>query len=122
MRIRCLLVPTILLAMAFTAVIAPAQDSASVNSGSEATTSSERKVVKQTPPHYPDLARRLSLSGTVKVIAVVAPDGKVKKIEPVGGSPLLVQAAQEAIYQWKFAPAAAESREVVEFHFNPPTQ
>jgi outer membrane biosynthesis protein TonB len=60
----------------------------------------------------------MNLGGTVKVIAVVGPDGSVKRVEPVGGSPLLVQAAQNAVTQWKFA-AGVESRETVELHFTP---
>jgi len=79
---------------------------------------SGRKVVRRVAPQYPDAARRIGLGGTVKVIAVVASDGKVKKVEPVGGSPILVQAAESAIAQWKYAPGA-ESRENVELHFTP---
>jgi len=79
----------------------------------------ERKVVRQTMPRYPEIARRMNLSGTVKVIAVVAPDGKVKSVQPMGGSPVLIQAAQDAVLQWKFAAASAESRQVIELHFNP---
>lgn len=70
-------------------------------------------------PVYPALARQVNLSGTVKVVAVVTPDGKVRTVEPMGGSPILIEAAKEAIVQWKFVPAAAESREVIELHFNP---
>lgn len=70
-------------------------------------------------PRYPEIARRMHLTGTVKVAAVVAPDGKVLKVETLGGSPILVQAAQISLSQWKFAPAAAESREVIEIHFDP---
>lgn len=77
-----------------------------------------RKVVRKVEPHYPELAKRMNLSGTVKVIAVVAQDGAVKKVEPVGGSPILVEAAQSAISQWKFA-AGAESREPIVLHFSP---
>jgi len=77
-----------------------------------------RAVVRRTEPRYPEIARRMNISGTVKVIAVVAPDGKVKSVEAAGGHPLLIQAAQEAISQWKFAPASAESREPIELHFN----
>src|SRR5450432_4135209 len=77
-----------------------------------------RKVVRRVDPQYPQVAKRMNLGGTVKVVAVVAADGSVKKVEPVGGSPLLVQAAQNAITQWKFAPGA-ESRETVELHFTP---
>lgn len=80
---------------------------------------SGRKLVRKVEPRYPELARKMNLGGTVKLIAVVAPDGAVKKVEPVGGSPLLVQAAESAITQWKFAPAGGESRETVELHFTP---
>jgi TonB family protein len=109
MRTRFLAIPVVFF-LALVAVSACAQDSAPP---------SGRKVVRQTMPRYPDLARRLNLEGTVKVMAVVSPDGKVKKVDPVGGSPLLVQAAEEAVSQWKFAPATAESREVIELHFSP---
>lgn len=111
MRTRFLVIPVFLLSLAGVSVCA--QDSS---------TQSGRKVVRQTMPRYPDLARRLNLEGTVKVMAVVSPDGKVKKVDPVGGSPLLVQAAEEAVSQWKFAPASAESREVIELHFSPKDQ
>jgi len=81
--------------------------------------SQARKIVRKTMPIYPALARQINLAGTVKVSAVVAPDGKVKTVEPVGGSPILIEAARAAILQWRFVPAAAESREVIELHFNP---
>jgi membrane protein involved in colicin uptake len=61
----------------------------------------------------------MNIAGTVKVYAIIAPDGTVKSVEPVGGSPLLVQAAQDAISRWKFVPAAGESKELVELHFHP---
>jgi len=78
-----------------------------------------RKLVRKVDPVYPPMAKKINLAGTVKVFAVVAADGTVKSVEPVGGSPLLVQAAQDAIRQWKFVPAAAESKELVELHFHP---
>lgn len=77
-----------------------------------------RKLVRKVEPTYPDVARKLNLGGTVKVIAVVAADGNVQKVEPLGGSPLLVQAAQNAVSRWKYAPGS-ESRETIELHFNP---
>jgi len=54
----------------------------------------------------------------VKVIALVGSNGEVKKVEPVGGSPILLQAAQIAVEKWKYAPGA-ESQESVELRFNP---
>jgi TonB family protein len=84
----------------------------------QSTTDAGRKVVRKVEPRYPDVARRMSLGGTVKVVAVVAADGNVKKVEPVGGSPILVQAAQTAVSQWKYVPGS-ESRETVELQFTP---
>ena len=79
---------------------------------------SRRRVVRKVAPEYPLAAKRIGLGGTVKVVAVVGTDGSVKKVEPVGGSPILMQAAQTAITQWKYAPGA-ESQESVELHFTP---
>jgi TonB family protein len=78
-----------------------------------------RKLVRKVDPVYPPMAKKINLAGTVKVFAIVATDGTVKSVEPVGGSPVLVQAAQDAIRQWRFVPAAAESKELVELHFHP---
>ncbi len=60
----------------------------------------------------------MNLGGTVRVVAVVASDGEVKSVEPVGGSPVLLKAAEDAVSKWKFAPGP-ESRESVELHFTP---
>ena len=86
--------------------------------GQQSVVENGRKLVRKVDPQYPQVAKRMGLGGTVKVVAVVATDGSVKKVEPVGGSPLLVQAAQNAVTQWKFVPGA-ESRETVELHFTP---
>ncbi len=79
---------------------------------------SKRPVVIRVAPQYPEAARKIGLGGTVKAIAQVGSDGKVKKVEAVGGSPLLVQAAENAIAKWKYAPGG-ESQETVELHFTP---
>jgi TonB family protein len=78
-----------------------------------------RKIVRKTLPMYPEIAKRMNLSGTVKVLAVVAPDGTVKAVQPMGGSPVLIQAAQDAVYKWKFATGSAETKEPIELHFDP---
>jgi TonB family protein len=79
---------------------------------------SKRRVVRKVAPQYPEAARKMGLGGTVRVVAVVGPDGSVRKVEPVGGSPILMQAAETAITQWKYAPGS-ESQESVELHFTP---
>jgi len=77
-----------------------------------------RRVVRKVDPEYPATAKRMNLGGTVRVIAVVASDGNVKKVETVGGSPLFVEAAETAVAKWKYAPGA-ETRETVELRFTP---
>jgi len=80
----------------------------------------ERKVVRKVIPVYPELALRMQISGVVKLWVIVAPNGSVKSIEPVGGNPLLIKAAQDAVTTWKFASAPDETRQLVELHFNRP--
>jgi TonB family protein len=93
------------------ASVAPAQDSDP--------SPHARKVERMVTPVYPDLARRLQMSGVVKLTAAVAPDGSVKSIKPLGGHPVLVKAAQDAVTKWKFVSAQQETQELVELHFKP---
>jgi TonB family protein len=79
----------------------------------------ERKITHRVTPAYPDLARQARLKGTVRLVAVVAPNGSVKETKPVGGNPVLLKSAAEAVLQWKFASAPAESKELVEIQFEP---
>jgi TonB family protein len=78
-----------------------------------------RKIVNRVVPAYPELAERMHISGTVKVEVVVAPNGKVKFSQVVGGSPVFTKAALDAIEKWKWAPAPQESKETIELHFHP---
>jgi TonB family protein len=78
-----------------------------------------RKVKTKVSPAYPDLARRMGISGVVKVQVVVAPNGSVKSTKVVGGHPLLVNAAVDAVKKWRFEVASEETTGVVEFKFDP---
>ena len=78
-----------------------------------------RKVITQTPAAYPTLARSMNIRGTVKLQAQVAPNGTVKKIDIVGGHPLLTQSAVTAVGHWKFEPGPKETKESIEIKFDP---
>ena len=78
-----------------------------------------RKPKTKVSPVYPELAKRMSITGTVRLSVVVAPNGQVKNTKAIGGHPILVTAAMDAMKQWRFEPAAAESSGVVEFKFQP---
>src|SRR3984957_4424371 len=73
-----------------------------------------RKVKASVKPAYPDIARQMHITGTVRLEATVAADGKVRDTRVVGGSPLLAQEASNAVKKWKYEEAAKETVEAVE--------
>jgi TonB family protein len=79
--------------------------------------SGKRKVKSRVVPEYPELARQMKVTGKVKIETTIAADGHVTNTRVVGGSPLLVTAATDAIKKWRFDPAAKETTEVIEFEF-----
>lgn len=81
------------------------------------TSETGRKVKTKVSPAYPELARRMSVSGKVKLEVVITPDGRVKSTRVIGGHPILVQACQDAVKDWKFVPAPEETTQIVEFEF-----
>lgn len=79
----------------------------------------KRRLLDHAAPVYPALARKMALEGVVRVDALVSSDGKVKSAEIKGGSPVLTQAALDAVRQWKWEPATHETHEIVEVKFTP---
>jgi TonB family protein len=73
-----------------------------------------RKVKTTVKPVYPDVARQMHITGTVRLEATVAPDGKVRDTRVVGGSPMLAQEATNAVRKWKYEEAPKETVEIVE--------
>ena len=90
---------------------------ASAFSQTGSTDETRRKIKSKTTPTYPDLARRMNVSGKVKIEIVIAPDGRVKSTRVVGGHPLLVQTCQDALKEWKFVSSSEETTQMVEFEF-----
>lgn len=87
---------------------------------SQTQSAENRKILQRVVPAYPDIAKRMNLTGSVKVLVTVATDGKVRSVQPMGGSPVLIQAAEDAVYKWKFASGGAETKELIELHFDQP--
>ncbi len=79
----------------------------------------DRKAKTKVAPSYPELAKKMNVSGTVKVEVVIAPNGTVKSAKAVGGHPLLIEAALDAVKKWKFEPASEETTQTVAFDFKP---
>lgn len=76
-----------------------------------------RKILFNPQPAYPELARRMSLEGVVKVELIVGADGEVKDSKVLGGHPILVDATLKALRNWKYERAHTESKIQLEFKF-----
>jgi protein TonB len=78
-----------------------------------------RKVKTKIAPEYPQLARQMHIAGMVKIQVTVAANGTIKNTRVVGGHPLLVNAALDAIKKWRFETSSEETTGILEFHFDP---
>ncbi len=87
--------------------------------GSPASAQEGRKAKVKVDPAYPELARRMRIAGVVKIEVVIAPAGTVKSTRVVGGNPVLVEAALDAVRKWKYESGPEETRQLIEFRFNP---
>ncbi len=76
-----------------------------------------RKLVHQEQAEYPAVAAKNLIHGTVKLRAWIAPDGTVRRLEYIGGHPLLAESALKAVKNWKYEPAKTESTDTVEVKF-----
>ena len=77
----------------------------------------ERPVVHRSDPEYPAIAVRMNLHGTVKLKIWINAEGTVRRLEYIGGHPMLAESALQAVKLWKYLPAAQETTTVVELRF-----
>jgi TonB family protein len=78
---------------------------------------STRKLLERVEPELPQVAQKMDLHGTVKLKLWVSPDGTVRRLEYIGGHPLLAEAALKAAKSWKFETSAQETTETVSLKF-----
>ncbi|MDE1176324.1 MAG: energy transducer TonB [Edaphobacter sp.] len=76
-----------------------------------------RRAVSKVAPIYPELARRMHVSGVVVMHLTIQPDGSVSDAKVESGHALLATAAQNAVKQWKFEPAAVTTDATVDVNF-----
>jgi TonB family protein len=79
----------------------------------------KRKILTQGPPPYPQIARTMGIAGVVKIEATVGNDGRPKLVEVKGGHPVLVQAAVDAVRNWRWELSSHETKEPIEVTFYP---
>jgi TonB family protein len=81
-------------------------------------TDEERQPTSRVSPQYPELAKKMKVTGAVRLELTIASDGTVRFVRALGGHPLLVEAATAAVKKWRYKPGTGESITVVQFHFD----
>lgn len=84
----------------------------------------EGLLVRQVKPLYPSIAKLAGVQGTVVLQAVISRGGEIQSLRAVSGNPLLVQAALQAVRQWRYRPyllngAAVEVETEISVNFTP---
>jgi periplasmic protein TonB len=81
------------------------------------------RLIQQVQPVYPVLAREAKMHGDVVIDTIIDGRGEVTQMKLVSGSPLLAEAAFNAVGQWKYEPTLLDGTPVaiemeVTVHFN----
>jgi TonB family protein len=76
-----------------------------------------RAVKSRVAPLYPEMAKRMRITGTVRVEATVDAEGKVTAVKTLEGNRMLSAAAEDAVHKWKFEAGPAETTEEVILNF-----
>ncbi|HTS04357.1 MAG TPA: energy transducer TonB [Candidatus Eisenbacteria bacterium] len=64
----------------------------------------EGSLIRRVQPIYPPLARAARIQGSVILAAVIGKDGAMENLKLISGHPMLVQAAVQAVSQWRYRP------------------
>jgi TonB family protein len=77
-------------------------------------------------PAYPELARQQGVQGTVRLEVTIGTNGIVRSVIAISGPGLLVEAARDAVRQWRYTPSRLNGKPVesqinvsVTFHLPP---
>ena len=81
-----------------------------------------RRLIYKVAPKYPRELKQNDIGGVVRLSISINPNGSVGKISPVGGNPILVDAATLAVKQWKYLPADHPTTTEVQLDFIPHQQ
>ena len=78
----------------------------------------ERKLVYKEIPVYPAELKSHYIGGIVRLRIVISQRGTIDTVTPIGGNPVLTEAAVSAVKKWRYAPGLVTTKEV-ELVFNP---
>jgi TonB family protein len=76
-----------------------------------------RTIKVRVAPVYPEIAKRLRVSGAVRLSVTVDAEGKVTDVQAISGNGMLTYAAEEAVRKWRFEPGAGNTTVEVTVNF-----
>ena len=82
-------------------------------------TAYDRKVKTQVAPVYPEIMQKNHIGGTVKLLITISPEGRVTEARVVGGHPMLIVPATDAVKQWEYEPGSEQTITIIEIRFDP---
>ena len=62
------------------------------------------RIIKSVRPKYSPAAKEAKIEGPVVLQVIVGKNGRAKEIHTLSGHPLLAEAAERAVRQWRFRP------------------
>ncbi|HTA41498.1 MAG TPA: energy transducer TonB [Bryobacteraceae bacterium] len=70
------------------------------------------KLIFGPKPAYPALAKATHTMGTVRLQATIGRDGAIRNVQVLSGPPLLIEAAKQAVEQWRYQPTLLNNQTV----------
>lgn len=70
------------------------------------------KLINRIKPVYPDEARQDGIMGNVVLHVIIGMDGTVSDAKLISGHPLLLEAARDAVRQWRYTPTLLNGQPV----------
>src|SRR5204863_20171 len=85
----------------------------------------ESNLLQKVDPVYPPMAKIANISVDVALQVIIGKDGTVLNVRALNGHPILIQAAMDAVRQWKYRPyllneepVEVETTVIVRFHMD----
>jgi TonB family protein len=70
----------------------------------------EERLTTKVEPNYPQMARIAHIQGDVTIRVLIDKEGHVAKLKEMGGHPILIQSAMDAVKQWIYKPYQVEGK------------
>jgi protein TonB len=64
----------------------------------------EGNLINRVEPQYPQMAKIAHVQGDVVLQALISKNGAIENLRAISGHPILIQAAMDAVKQWRYKP------------------